>query len=66
MLYSIEVKIFNFLHTAQQKFCTDKQGLVADLLLFCYERDFMRSLSDESILILLILLTLHLDIWTIY
>ena len=36
--------------------------LVADLLLFCYERDFMLSLSDNNQLILLKLLTQPSDI----
>ena len=40
--------------------------LVADLFLFCYERDFMMSLSDDSGLILVMRLTLHPDIWTIF
>ena len=29
--------------------CTNCVPLVADLFLFCYERDFMLSLSDDSI-----------------
>ena len=33
---------------------------------FCDEGDFMMSLSDVSRLILLMLLTLHLDVWTIF
>ena len=33
--------------------------LVADLFLFCYEWDFMISLSDDKQAILLTLLTLH-------
>ena len=40
--------------------------LVADLFLFCYERDFVMSLSDDNRRILLMLLTLHPDIWTIF
>ena len=36
--------------------------LVADLFLFCYERDFMMSLSVISRLMLLVRLTLHPDI----
>ena len=36
--------------------------LVADFFLVCYERDFMMYLSD----MLLMRLTLHLDIWTIF
>ena len=38
---------------------TNCAPLVADLFLFCYERDFMMYLSDES-------LTLLLVIWTIF
>ena len=45
---------------------TNCAPLVADLFLFYYERDFMMSLSDKSRLILLMLLTLHPDIWTIF
>ena len=46
---------------------TNCAPLFADLFLFCYERDFMMSLSDHMIrrLILLMLLTQHPDIWTI-
>ena len=44
---------------------TNCAPLVADLFLFCYERDFMKSLSDIR-LILLMILTLHPDIWTIF
>ena len=41
--------------------------LVADLFPFCYERDFMMSLlSDDKQVILMMLLTLQLDIWTIF
>ena len=40
--------------------------LVADLFLFCYERDFMMSLSDGNRLMLLMRLTLLPDIWTIF
>ena len=42
--------------------------LVADLFLFCYERDFMMSFSDVSKLELLKHLTqhLHVDIWTTF
>ena len=28
--------------------CTNCAPLVADLFLFCYERDFMMSLSDDK------------------
>ena len=38
--------------------------LVVDLFLFCYERDCMMSLMI-SMLISLMLLTIHPDIWTI-
>ena len=38
----------------------DCAPLVADLFLFCYERDFMTSLSDDNHL------TQPLDIWTIF
>ena len=44
---------------------TNCAPLVADLFLFCYERDFMRSLSDVK-LKLLKHLNLHLDIWTTF
>ena len=40
--------------------------LVADLFLFCYERDFMMSLSEENNLKLLKLSAPSLDIWMIY
>ena len=45
---------------------TNCAPLVADLFLFCNERDFMMSLSDDSRLMLLMRLTLHPDIWTIF
>ena len=45
---------------------TNCAPLVANLFLFCYERDFMMSLSDESRLMLLMRLTLIPDIWTIF
>ena len=41
---------------------TNCAPLFADLFLFCYERNFMMSLSADNRLILLMLLTLHLDI----
>ena len=41
---------------------TNCAPLVADLFLFCYERDFMLSLSDNIKLILLKLLTQPPDI----
>ena len=40
--------------------------LVADLFLFYYEKDFMMSLLMISRLMLLMRLTLHPDIWTIF
>ena len=45
---------------------TNCAPLVADLFLFCYERDFMMPLSDDNQADLLMRLTLHLDIWTIF
>ena len=46
---------------------TNCAPLVADLFLFCYERDFMMSLSLMiSRLMLLMRLTSHPDIWTIF
>ena len=45
---------------------TNCAPLVADLFLFCYERDFMTSLSDVIKLKLLKHLNLHLDIWTTF
>ena len=45
---------------------TNFAPLVADLFLFCYERDFMMSLSDNQQMMLLMRLTLHPDIWTIF
>ena len=40
--------------------------LVADLFLFCYERDFMTSLSDVKQAEIIEALNLHLDIWTTF
>ena len=40
--------------------------LVADLFLFCYERDFMMSLSGDKQTDVIDALTLHPDIWTIF
>ena len=42
--------------------------LVANLFLFCYEREYMMSLSVDkhADLMLLVCLTLHPDIWTIF
>ena len=39
--------------------------MVADLFLFCYERDFMVSLSDDKQADVIDALTLHPDVWTI-
>ena len=43
---------------------TNCATLVADLFMFCYERDFMLSLSDDKQA--LMRLTLHPDMWTIF
>ena len=40
--------------------------LVADLFLFCYESDFMMSLSGDKQADVMLRLTLHQDIWTIF
>ena len=45
---------------------TNCAPLVADLILFCYERDFMMSLSDDKQADIIDALTLHPDIWTIF
>ena len=49
---------------------TNCAPLVADLFLFCYERNFMMSLSDDKqadvIDAFKLTLTLHPDIWTIF
>ena len=46
---------------------TNCAPLVADLFLSCNERDFMMSLSDDKQAdVLLMRLTLHPDIWTIF
>ena len=45
---------------------TNCAPLVADLFLFCYERDFMMSLSDDKHADVIDALTLHQDIWTIF
>ena len=44
---------------------TNCAPLVADLFLFCYERDFMMSLSDYMQADTIDALTLHQDIWSI-
>ena len=45
---------------------TNCAPLVADLFLFCYERDFMMSLSDDKQAAVIDAITLHPDIWTIF
>ena len=45
---------------------TDCAPVIAYLFLFCYEIDFMMSLSGVSRLILLMLLSIHPDIWMIF
>ena len=45
---------------------TNCAPLVADLFLFCYERDFMMSLSDDKQADVIDAFTLHPDIWTIF
>ena len=40
--------------------------LVADLFQFCYERDFIVSLSDDKQADIIDALTLLPDIWTIF
>ena len=45
---------------------TNCAPLVADLFLFCYERDFMMFFLMIRRLMLLMLLTLLQDIWTIF
>ena len=45
---------------------TNCAPLVADSFLFCYERDFMMSLSNDNQADDMMRLTLHLDIWTIF
>ena len=45
---------------------TNCAPLVADLFLFCYERDFMTSLSDVKQAEIIEALSQHLDIWTTF
>ena len=45
---------------------TNCAPLVADLFLFCYERDFMMSLSDDKQVDVIDALKLLPDIWTIF
>ena len=44
---------------------TNSAPLVVDLVLCCYERDYMMSLSDDEQADFIDVLTLHPDIWTI-
>ena len=44
---------------------TNCAPLVADVFLFCYERDFM-SLSDDKQADIIDAFTLHPDIWMIF
>ena len=45
---------------------TNCAPLVADLFFFCYERDFMTSLSDVKQAEIIEDLNLHLGIWTTF
>ena len=45
---------------------TNCASLVADSFLFCYERDFMMSLSGDKQAEVIDALTLLPDIWTIF
>ena len=45
---------------------TNCAPLAADLFLFCYERDYMMSISDDKQADVTDALTLHPDIWTIF
>ena len=45
---------------------TNCAPLVADLFLFCYERDFMMSLSGDKQAVIIDVLKLQTDIWTIF
>ena len=45
---------------------TNCAPVVEDLFLFCYEKDFMMSLSDAKQADILMLLSLHQDIWMIF
>ena len=45
---------------------TNCAPLVANLFLFCYERDFMTSLSDVKQAEIIQHLNQHLDIWTTF
>ena len=45
---------------------TNCAPLVAILFLFCYERDFIMSLSDDKQAGIIYALKLHPDIWMIF
>ena len=45
---------------------TNCAPLVAELFLFCSDRDFTMSLSDNKQADVFELLTLHLNIWTVF
>ena len=45
---------------------TNCAHLVADLFLFCYERDFMMSLSDDKQADVIDAFNTNPDIWTIF
>ena len=45
---------------------TNCAPLVVDLILLCYVRDFMVSLSDDKQVDIIDALTLHPDIWMIF
>ena len=45
---------------------TNCAPVVAHLFLFCYERDFMMSLTDDKQADIIDILTLHPDIWMIF
>ena len=45
---------------------TNCASLVANLILFSYERDLMMSLSDDKQAEVIGALTLHSDIWTLF
>ena len=49
MIFGINHEIFVLVKYVQEPYMgTNCAPLVADLLLFCYERDFMLSLSDNN------------------
>ena len=45
---------------------TNCAPLVADLFMFCYERDFTMSLSDDKQADVIDAFGTHPDIWTIF